>query len=175
VLKELKKTGAVTVCNHVHEMDATACAVAIPRRKLIFVSIPSNFRLGAAGPFVNILGSVPTPSGPKETQIFIHALSKRLRHGRIVQFYPEGELRRYDPGIRSFHRGAFYLAVDAQMPVLPMRILFRKPDGFLKFFKKKPCFTLIFGEPVYPDPLLLPKAAAEDIERRVREMMISLK
>jgi glycosyltransferase involved in cell wall biosynthesis/1-acyl-sn-glycerol-3-phosphate acyltransferase len=173
-LGKIKKTGAVTVCNHVHEMDATVCAVAIPRRKLIFVSLPSNFKLGAAGPLVNILGSVPTPAGPKETQIFIHALSKRLRQGRIVHFYPEGELMRYDSEIRGFHHGAFYLAVDAQMPVLPMRIVFRKPGVFLRFFKKKPCFTLVFGEPLYPDPLLPPKAAAEDIERRVREMMISL-
>jgi glycosyltransferase involved in cell wall biosynthesis/1-acyl-sn-glycerol-3-phosphate acyltransferase len=174
VLRKLKKTGAVTVCNHVHEMDSTACAVAIPRRKLIFVSLPSNFNLGAAGPLVNILGSVPTPAGPKETQIFIHTLSKQLRQRRMVLFYPEGELRRYDTGIREFNRGAFYLAIDAQIPVLPLRIVFHAPRGLFRLFKKKPCFTLVFGEPVYPDPLLLRKAAAEDIQNRTREMMLSL-
>jgi glycosyltransferase involved in cell wall biosynthesis/1-acyl-sn-glycerol-3-phosphate acyltransferase len=174
VLKKLKKTGAVTVCNHVHEMDSTACAVAMPLRKLIYVSLPSNFKLGVASIFVNILGSVPTPSGPKEIQLFIHALSKQLRQRRIVHFYPEGELRRYDPEIRDFHRGAFYLAVDARVPVLPIRIVFREPRGFFRIFKKK-SFTLVFGEPVYPDPLLIRKAAAGDIQNRVREMMIRCK
>jgi glycosyltransferase involved in cell wall biosynthesis len=38
VLKKIKKTGAVTICNHIHEMDSTICAVGIPSRKLIYVS-----------------------------------------------------------------------------------------------------------------------------------------
>jgi glycosyltransferase involved in cell wall biosynthesis/1-acyl-sn-glycerol-3-phosphate acyltransferase len=174
VLKKIKKIGAVVVCNHVHQMDCTACAVALAWRKLLFVSLPSNFKLGVAGIFVNILGSVPTPAGPKETQIFVQTLSKMLRQRRIVLFYPEGERKNYYTGIRDFHRGPFYLSVDAQMPVVPIRVIFRKPDGIWKFFKKKPCFTLVIGEPVYPDPLLSPKTAVEDIQTRVQESMISL-
>jgi 1-acyl-sn-glycerol-3-phosphate acyltransferase len=174
VLRNIKKTGVVVVCNHVHQMDCTACAVALAWRKLLFVSLPSNFKLGIAGIFVNILGSVPTPSGPKETQIFVQSLSKLLRQRRTVLFYPEGERKNYDTEIRDFHRGPFYLSVDAQMPVVPIRIIFRKPDGVWKLFKRKPCFTLVIGEPVYPDPLLSPKAALEDIQGRVRESMISL-
>jgi 1-acyl-sn-glycerol-3-phosphate acyltransferase len=174
LLKKIKKTGAIVVCNHVHQMDCTACAIALAWRKLLFVSLPSNFKLGVAGIFVSILGSVPTPTGPKETQIFVQTLSKLLRQRRLVLFYPEGERKNYHTGIRDFHRGSFYLAVDAQMPVVPLRIVFRKPDGLWKLFKKKPCFTLIIGEPVYPDPLLSPKAAVEDIQNRVRESMFSL-
>jgi glycosyltransferase involved in cell wall biosynthesis/1-acyl-sn-glycerol-3-phosphate acyltransferase len=173
-LKKIKKTGAVTICNHVHQMDCTACAVALAWRRLLFVSLPSNFKLGVAGIFVNILGSVPTPAGPKETQIFVQTLSKLLRHRRITHFYPEGERKNYDTGIRDFHRGPFYLAVDAQMPVVPIRIVFRKPDGVWKFFKKKPCFTLVIGDPIYPDPLLSPKAAVDDIQSRARKSMLSL-
>ncbi|MDR1024854.1 MAG: glycosyltransferase [Treponema sp.] len=174
VLKKIKKTGAIVVCNHVHQMDCTACAVALAWRKLLFVSLPSNFKLGLAGIFVSILGSVPTPSGPKETQIFVQTLSKLLRQRRLVLFYPEGERKNYHTEIRDFHRGSFYLSVDAQMPVVPLRIVFRKPDGIWKFFKKKPCFTLVIGEPLYPDPLLSPKAAVDDIQNRVRESMSSL-
>jgi glycosyltransferase involved in cell wall biosynthesis/1-acyl-sn-glycerol-3-phosphate acyltransferase len=174
VLKKIRKTGAVVVCNHVHQMDCTACAVALAWRKLLFVSLPSNFRLGVAGIFVNILGSVPTPVGPKETQIFVQSLSRLLRQRRLVLFYPEGERKNYDTEIRDFHRGSFYLSVDAQMPVVPIRVVFREPDGVWKFFKKKPCFTLVIGEPVYPDPLLPAKAAIEDIQARVRENMLSI-
>jgi 1-acyl-sn-glycerol-3-phosphate acyltransferase len=174
ILKKIKKHGAVVVCNHVHQMDCTACAVALAWRKLLFVSLPSNFKLGAAGIFVNILGSVPTPTGPKEIQIFVQTLSKLLRQRRIVLFYPEGERKNYDTEIRDFHRGPFYLSVDAQMPVVPIRIIFRKPDGLWKFFKTKPCFTLVIGDPVYPDPLLSPKNAVENLQKRVRENMLSL-
>jgi glycosyltransferase involved in cell wall biosynthesis/1-acyl-sn-glycerol-3-phosphate acyltransferase len=174
VLKKIKNTGAVTICNHVHQMDSTACAVALAWRRLLFVSLPSNFKLGVAGVFVNILGSVPTPAGPKETQIFVQTLSKLLRQRRIAHFYPEGERKNYDTGIRDFHRGPFYLAVDAQTPVVPIRVVFREPDGVWKFFKKKPCFTLVIGEPIYPNPLLSPKAAVDDIQSRSRKSMLSL-
>jgi glycosyltransferase involved in cell wall biosynthesis/1-acyl-sn-glycerol-3-phosphate acyltransferase len=173
-LKKIKKTGAIAVCNHVHQMDCTACAVALAWRRLLFVSLPSNFKLGLAGVFVNILGSVPTPAGPKETQIFVQTLSKQLRRGRLVLFYPERDRKNYETEIRDFHRGPFYLSVDAQMPVIPLRIVFRRPDGLWKFFKKKPCFTMVLGEPLYPDPLLPPKASVEDMRTRVRESMIAL-
>ena len=173
-LKKIKNTGAVVVCNHIHQIDCIACAVSLAWRKLMFVSLPMNFKRGVAGIFVNILGSVPTPVGPKETQIFVQSLSKLLRQRRTVLFFPEGKRKNYDPGIRDFHRGPFYLAVDAQMPVIPVRINLRKPDGIWKFFKKKPCFTMVIGEPLYPDTLLSPKAAVDDIQTRTRESMISL-
>jgi 1-acyl-sn-glycerol-3-phosphate acyltransferase len=90
-------------------MDSTICAVGIPTRKLIYVSKPGNFNLNGAGIFVDILGSVPAPSTPKELGTFIYTLSKALRHGRVVHFYPEGELQKYDRTLRPFQRGAFTL------------------------------------------------------------------
>jgi 1-acyl-sn-glycerol-3-phosphate acyltransferase len=174
-LKKIKKTGAVTICNHVHEMDSAICAVGISSRKLIYVSKPVNFSLGVAGIFVDILGSVPAPSSPKELQSFIYTLSKYLRKGRLVHFYPEGELIKYGSDIRNFQQGAFYLAVDAQLPVLPMKIIYRKPRGVYKLFKKKrPCLTLVFGDPLYPNYYMLKDEAVEDIQKRAETIMHTL-
>ncbi|MDR3249130.1 MAG: glycosyltransferase, partial [Treponema sp.] len=163
-LKKIKGTGAVAICNHVHQMDCTICAVAFTNRKLMFVSQPSNFSLAIAGLFVDILGSVPTPSTPKEIQSFMYTLSKHLRNRRVVLFYPEGERVNYATGLRSFQRGPFYLAIDAQVPVLPMKIIYRPPDGLLKHFKKNPCLTLVIGDPIYPNSLLLNNDAEADIK-----------
>jgi 1-acyl-sn-glycerol-3-phosphate acyltransferase len=174
VVKKIKNTGAVTICNHIHEMDSTICAVGLAEKKLIYVSKPVNFNLNVAGIFVDILGSVPTPSSPKEVQSFVYILSKYLRKGRLVHFYPEGELIRYERNLHDFQRGAFYLAIDAQVPVLPMRIICRKPDGLLRFFKKKPCFTLVMGEPIYPNYLMLKKEATEDMQKRAENAMQNL-
>ncbi|MDR1374203.1 MAG: glycosyltransferase [Treponema sp.] len=173
-LKKLKRSGAVTICNHVHEMDSTICAVGIPSKKLIYVSQPQNFALGVASIFVDVLGSVPSPSTPKELQSFIYTLSKYLRRGRLVHFYPEGSLIKYDDKIRAFQRGAFYLAIDAQVPVLPMKLICRKPDGLQRFFKKKPCFTLVFGEPLYPNYILHKEDAVEDMLKRAERVMQTL-
>ncbi|MDR2184139.1 MAG: glycosyltransferase [Treponema sp.] len=173
-LKKIKRSGAVTICNHVHEMDCAICAVSIPRRKFIYVSHPGNFSFGVASVFVDVLGSVPTPKTPKELQSFIYTLSKYLRKGRLVHFYPEGDLIKYDDKIRKFQRGAFYLAIDAQVPVLPMKLICRKPDGLQRFFKKKPCFTLVFGEPIYPNYILHKEDAVEDILKRAEQVMQTL-
>jgi 1-acyl-sn-glycerol-3-phosphate acyltransferase len=173
-LKKIKNTGAVTICNHVHEMDATLCAVSFPFRRLTYVSQPSNFSLGLAGIFVDILGSVPSPSSPKEIQAFMYTLSKHLRKGRLVHFYPEGVRSNYASGLREFQRGPFYLAIDAQVPVLPMKVVYRPPDGILRFIKKKPCFTMVIGEPLYPNPLLLNNDAVSDLKKRAEIAMEAL-
>jgi 1-acyl-sn-glycerol-3-phosphate acyltransferase len=173
-LKKLKRSGAVTICNHIHEMDSTICAVSMPRKKLIYVSQPQNFNLGFASIFVDVLGSVPSPSSPKELQSFVYTLSRYLRKGRLVHFYPEGNLIKYSDRIQEFQRGAFYLAIDAQVPVLPMKLICRKPDGLQRFFKKDPCFTLVFGEPIYPNYILHKDDAIEDILKRAEQVMQTL-
>jgi glycosyltransferase involved in cell wall biosynthesis len=169
-LKKLKKTGAVMVSNRLQGTDFAVCASAVPRRRLIFAGDPPPSGPETAGSFAKILDSVPAPAGPRETRVFLRALSKRLRQGRIVHFsLPEEE-----PETGGSCRSAFCLAVDARTPVLPVRIFSREAGGLPGFFRKKPCLTLVFGEPVYSDPLLLPEAAARDMERLVREAMLLL-
>ena len=174
VIKRIKNSGAVAICNHIHEMDSPICAVGIPFRKFIFVSKPVNFTLTGAGPLVDILGSVPVPSSPKELQVFIYSLSKKLRKKRLVLFFPEGDIKHYDENLRSFQRGAFYIAADSRVPILPMKIQYRKPAGILKFIRKKPCLTLVFGEPLYPSDLLPKNEAVSELKKRSEKAMQTL-
>jgi len=169
--RKLKKSGAVVICNHIHEMASLICAVGIPWRKLIFVSDPANFDIKETGPFIDTLGSVPSPSTPGELRIFIYSLSRKLRKRRMVLFFPEGELKQYDEHLRDFQRGAFYLAVDAQVPVLPVKILCRKPDGLFKSMRKNPCLTLAFGEPLYPNGSLSNSEAISELKERAEKAM----
>jgi 1-acyl-sn-glycerol-3-phosphate acyltransferase len=175
VLKKLRKSGAVTICNHVHYLDSAICALSLFPRKPIITSIPSNFSLGLVRTLVEFLGAVPTPATYRETMTFLYALSKDLRKGYLVHFFPEGELVKYETGIREFKRGAFYLAVDAQMPILPMKIIYREPRGLYKLFKKKsPCLTLVIGEPLYPNCNMLENDAIQDIQKRAENLMNTL-
>jgi 1-acyl-sn-glycerol-3-phosphate acyltransferase len=91
-----------------------------------------------------------------------------------VLFYPEGERQNYSENLREFQRGAFYVAIDAQVPIVPIKIILRKPGGIHKLFRKKPCFTLIFGEPLYPNYLLLKNDAVADLKKRAEDVMNSL-
>jgi len=150
------KNGAViTICNHIHEMDPTMCGLAIFPFKPIFTSLPENFK-SKYGPwvsfFVDVLGSVPIPSNPNESRVFFYLLERRLRFGKVVHFYPEhGRIVRYREHLSKFQKGAFQLSVNTDLPIVPMRIVCRPPDGIFKLLKrKKPLFTLIIGEPIYP-------------------------
>jgi len=171
VLKKIKGIGAVAICNHIHELDSPICGVGVPLRKFTVVSNPDNFDLKVAGFFVNALGSVPTPATPKELQVFIYALSKKLRQRQLVLFFPEGHRLNYNENLQDFHRGAFYLAVDANAPIIPMKIETRKPDGLLRFIRKKPCFTLVFNDPLYPKESLSKNDAVNDLKERAEMVM----
>jgi len=171
VLRKLKDSGAVVICNHVHAMDSPICAVGIPSKKLVFVSKPSNFAMKGAGFFVDVLGSVPTPSTPRELHIFISSLSKKLRKRKFVLFFPEGDIKRYDKDLRDFQRGAFMLAADARVPVLPLKILYRQPGGLMKYIRKKPFLTLAFGEPIYHNDVLSKTEAAKELKEKAEKAM----
>lgn len=52
----------------------------------------------------------------------IQAVSKRLQNGMCIMFFPEGTRGTAEGNLLPFKRGAFRLAADLQLPVLPMSI-----------------------------------------------------
>jgi len=148
-LKSLKG-GYLTVCNHVHRLDCVMVSMAIYPRKLIFPTIPENIDRWFPGIFVHLLGGEPVPRSLKDTGLFFDEMELYLLKGRVVHFFPEGELKPYDTNIYEFKKGAFHLAARARVPVVPMTIFFRKPNGLYKLFKRKPLMTLTVGEAIYP-------------------------
>lgn len=170
-LKGLKYTGAVTICNHVHEMDGTFVAMAISPSRTLYTSLPQNLKRPIAGFFVRAFGGVPVPTTMQENSVFFYCLSKRLNAGKYVHFYPEGQLTRYREELLPFKKGAFHLAVTANAPVVPMRIIYR-PRKLAK--NAKPRMTLVIGKPIYPDFTLIKKEAvaklAEDSKNAMEEL-----
>jgi 1-acyl-sn-glycerol-3-phosphate acyltransferase len=152
-LRELRKSGsgAVTISNHVHNLDAAMTAIANFPKKPIYTAQSSNFKLPIAGIFVNILGAVPIPTTMAESKVFFLELSKKLASGRFVHVYPEGELVPYDINLREFKKGAFQLAVEGKVPVVPMIITYRPR----KDKNKKSKMTVTILKPIYPDHNLL--------------------
>ncbi|WP_304224375.1 glycosyltransferase [Gracilinema caldarium] len=169
--KVRRKSGAVIVANHVHTLDSAMVGLAAFPKKPIFTSLPSNFKLPVAGVLVNALGSVPIPETITEGRIFFYELSRLLRQRRFIHVFPEGELVRFDAELRPFKRGAFQLAVEASVPVVPLRISFRRREwGLLRFLFGQTIYVRI-GEPQYPDPQLLEREAIANLMERTRAEM----
>ncbi|AEJ20378.1 glycosyltransferase [Gracilinema caldarium] len=169
--KVRRKSGAVLVANHVHTLDSAMVGLAAFPKKPVFTSLPSNFKLPVAGFLVNALGSVPIPETLTEGRIFFYELSRLLRHRRFIHVFPEGELVKFDEQLRPFKRGAFQLAVEASVPVVPIRISFKKRSwGLLRFLFGQTIYVRI-GNPQYPDPHLLQRESTTDLMERTRQEM----
>lgn len=146
--------GAIMVSNHVHTLDSVMNAITVFPKKPIFTSIKANFKLPVAGKLVNILGSMPVPETPSEMKVFFYELSKQVRKGRIVHFFPEGELIKEDRKLRDFKRGAFMLAEETSSPILPVGISFHDKTSVFPLFGKNRILINV-GKPIYPDALKL--------------------
>jgi 1-acyl-sn-glycerol-3-phosphate acyltransferase len=166
--------GALTVCNHVHLLDCALVGLALFPRKLVFPTLPENLQLLWPGIMVRLLGGVAVPGSLSELRQFFDEMEFLLVKGRIVHFFPEGELKPYDTALRSFKRGAFHLAARARVPVVPISISFRSRKGVRKLWRRKPNMVLNIGEPLHPaaaDPQEDQAIRMELAQRRMNELI----
>ena len=174
--RNLKKlNGAVSIGNHVHMMDCVFNAMALSPRKPVFTAMESNFKIPVAGRCLKLLGATPVPEDMHELPSFFRETKKFLKKKRIVHLYPEGHLINYYAGLRDFNRGAFAIACDAQVPVVPIVVSWRKRKGFYRLFgKTKPCATVTVCPPVVPNYLLMKREMEVDLmERSYAAMMLA--
>jgi 1,2-diacylglycerol 3-alpha-glucosyltransferase len=142
--------GVLTVCNHVHPLDSALVALAVFPRRLVFTSAPVNLQHRWYGGLVRLLGGVAVPRTPVGLPLFFSEMELFLANGRIVHFFPEGELKPYDTSLRDFKRGAFHLAAQARVPVVPLSIRFAPPAGVGRVLRRKPTMVIVIGEPIVP-------------------------
>lgn len=150
-LKDLRKKGYVTVCNHVNFLDCGMIACATRRVDTVFTVLKSNFGIPVVRKIIKGLGATPIPTSPRAFSAFSKAVGEHLESGHVVHFYPEGILYPYYNGVRKFRRGAFAAAVNSNVPVVPLVISYRKVTGIESLFKKKPFATITVLKPIYPN------------------------
>jgi 1-acyl-sn-glycerol-3-phosphate acyltransferase len=166
--------GVLTVCNHVHPLDSALVALALFPRRLVFTSAPVNLQNRWYGGLVRLLGGVAVPRTPAGLPLFFSEMELFLTKGRIVHFFPEGELKPYDTSLRDFKRGAFHLAAQARVPVVPLSIRFTPPTGVGRIFRRKPTMVIVIGEPIVPtmtDPRSDRRIRMELARRRMHDLI----
>jgi len=148
----------ITVSNHVAALDCGMIASAQLGRRFAFTSLASNFRLPVAGFFVRHLGCVPVPSrgNDEERAVFAAAVAERLRwvdargRGWVVHFFPEGALRPYSAELGEFRHGAFTVACQNNVPVVPVVITWHKAGPLRRLLRRKPRAVLTIHPPIHP-------------------------
>ena len=116
-----KLPAAVYASNHTSYMDTP----------VIFAALPFQFRILARkvlwpipfiGWYLNSSRQIPIDTGnPRATLSSLGAGAKALRSGMALFVFPEGG-RTADGELRPFLSGAAYLAIRAQVPLVPMAL-----------------------------------------------------
>ncbi|NOX84342.1 MAG: 1-acyl-sn-glycerol-3-phosphate acyltransferase [Chlorobi bacterium] len=151
-LKPLKKQGFITVANHCHLFDTVMTGMALLPRKAWYASVQRNFEAPYYRKMFRILQGFPIPDGVFGLRQILNPVVTAIKQGKIVHFFPEEELWHLYQGIDHFQKGAFYLAHQANCPVVPMVHLF-KPRTFFGRTISKNILTIktVIGEPIYPE------------------------
>lgn len=165
------KSGAISVSNHIHNIDCTMVAAALAPHRMTFTSIEGNFRLPVVRWLIKWLGVVPIPTSTHALRGFFDHTVQFLKDGKKVHFYPEGSLWQYYTGLRPFKKGAFHMAVDAGVPIIPVALVQRPASGLRRIFRKKPLFKVVICPAVYADPALAGARQIEDLRDRTHQAM----
>ncbi len=101
------------------------------------------------------MGVVPVHRGKGDTAVVDQAI-ECVRNGQGLLIFPEGT-RSKDGNLGKLKSGAFVVAAQAGVDIVPCRIIYK--GGKLKLFGR--C-TVIFGKPIPADQLTLgePRSAA---------------
>ncbi len=172
--KLAKRRAMITISNHTTEWDTL---MVMTSRFFHFSEFPmwQEGAEGKSGFFYRYAGGIVLPtSSYKGMQYAYEAMREVVREDKWLHVFPEAACWAFYPAIRNFGIGVFKLAVEENLPILPMVVQYRKPNFAWRIFKKHPNAKLIIGEPVVPDATLETKERINDLLDRCRNEMMSL-
>lgn len=163
-LSQTGREGLVVVCNHTHYLDCALidCLFQPLGRRMYYATLENNFKIPMVRHLIRWLGGVPIPRSPHRMARFFKEMDAVLRQGHCVCIYPEGILHPYADRLYPIKRGAFHLAVQAGVPLLPLCVTFRESAGPRRLLRQKPLIDLHILEPMQADPS---RPRREEIER----------
>ncbi len=120
-MEQFPKEPFVLVSNHLSNFDPIVVLAKVKKRKIAFISKPSNFKIPVAGAYVHNAGFLAI-----DRENAMRALRTLKRAGEMMQaeqmimgIYPEGT-RSKNGELLEFKEGAFLLAKRANAPIVVM-------------------------------------------------------
>jgi 1-acyl-sn-glycerol-3-phosphate acyltransferase len=123
------------------------------------------------GTYTRLLGGVPIPRGKTGYRKILEICERAFKYRRYLHFYPEGECFLYNQWIREFKPGAFRIAAELDIPVVPLVTVFSeglfRPWSF--WGRSLPVETLVVLEPMYPSQYVRRDSKGEITSESIRE------
>lgn len=159
----------VVVANHQSMIDILAMLYALPM-PFKFLAKKELFSVPFLGWHMRLAGYIPLQRSSKESgKKAIFAVARCLRQGVSVVLFPEGT-RSPDGNIKSFKIGAFKIAAEEGLDVLPI-VIEGTGNALPKnswFIEQKTVFKVSIGKPVP----ISKSESTEDAKEMIRQKMI---
>jgi len=174
-LRGVKK--AVTVSNHTTFFDPVKIAGLFLPRLIYQTMLEATVEFPFLGTLTRLLGGVPIPRGKTGFRKILEICERAFNYRRFLHFYPEGECYLYNQEIKEFKTGAFKLAAELDIPVIPIVNVFS--EGFfrpLSFWGRSlPIETLVVLSPVYPSSYVKRDEKGEITSESIREFACAVR
>ena len=169
-----KRKAMITICNHTTDWDSL---MIMTSRFFHFSEFPI-WQEGAeskSGMMYRTAGGIVLPTTSYKGMNYAYeAMRDVLKENKWLNVFPEAACWAFYPAIRTFRKGVFKLAIEEDLPILPMVIKYRRPNFIWRIFKKQPNATLIIGEPVVQDYSLEMNDRINDFHDRCKREMMNL-
>ena len=120
-LENLPHGTCVFVCNHQSNFDAPFVFARIPKH-IRFVAKQELYRIPIFGAVLRAMGNIRVErTGVESDRDAIQSAVERVRTKTCILFFAEGT-RSVDGKLRPFKKGAAVLAIDAQVPLVPIAV-----------------------------------------------------
>jgi 1-acyl-sn-glycerol-3-phosphate acyltransferase len=163
---------AIVVPNHPSWLDGLAITTALPH-SFRFVAGEVLQHEGLSGFVLKRLGTEFVERYEREHGVAdTDRIVALVRAGQSLVIFPEGRLARA-PGLRPFHMGAFVVAAQAGVPIVPLAI--RGTRAILRpehHFPRRGSVDISIGQPIQPTGA--DWAAAVKLQRAVRDAVLRL-
>jgi 1-acyl-sn-glycerol-3-phosphate acyltransferase len=163
---------AVYAANHLSALDIPVLYASLPTQFRILAK-RELFRYPFLGWHLTRSGQIPIDQGDARASLrSLNRASDSLRQGMPLAIFPEGGRSR-DGRLQDFMGGAFYMAIKAQAPVVPVVLVGTYELLPMNSFHLRPgVVEMIVGEPI-PTTGMVPREM-DKLAARVREVMAEM-
>jgi 1-acyl-sn-glycerol-3-phosphate acyltransferase len=163
---------AVYAANHLSALDIPVLYASLPTQFRILAK-RELFRYPFLGWHLTRSGQIPIDHGDARASLRgLNRASDSLRKGMPLVIFPEGGRSR-DGRLQNFMGGAFYMAIKAQVPVVPVVLVGTYEHLPMNSFHLRPGrIEMIVGEPI-PTSGMVPREMNK-LAARVREVMADM-
>lgn len=126
LIKRKKIKGGVLICsNHIAFTDPLFLNCVFWYRRVYFLAMQELFNTPLKRFFFNAVKCIPVDRSNFSMATF-HTVTDRLKNGKAVLIFPEGQVNRNENEILAFKSGAVLMAATSSTPVLPVYMVKRE-------------------------------------------------